>query len=65
LFVVGISCGALAVYVLGARVRDTYASRHYGAVRDVPASEVPRVGIVFGAGVVERARTTRFGVGMA
>lgn len=51
LCVAAIACGALAVLVVGGRVRDAYESRHYGAVRDVPASDVPRVAIVFGAGV--------------
>lgn len=51
LFVAVVSCGAVAVYVIGGRVRDAYREQRYAWVADVPASEVPRVAIVFGAGV--------------
>lgn len=51
LFIGVVCCGAMVVYVLGGRVRAAYRERHYGAVSDVPASDVPRVAIVFGAGV--------------
>lgn len=43
--------GASVAWVLGGHVRAAYGSAKYGAVRDVPASDAPRVGIVFGAGV--------------
>lgn len=44
-------CGAIAVWALGGRVRDAYSSVKYEVVSEVPASERPRVAIVFGAGV--------------